>query len=83
MMELGLNYLTEHFMWNMEGPKNLSVGQLSPKSTVGLLHKACKQCCQEFPDFLKPELGCLKEFESEVKFKPKARPIFCKPYLFL
>ena len=27
----------------------------------------------------KQELGCLKKFELEVKFKPEARPIFCKP----
>ena len=28
---------------------------------------------------LKPELGCLKDFELELKFKHEARPIFCKP----
>ena len=27
----------------------------------------------------KPELGCLKDFELEVKLKPEASPIFCKP----
>ena len=27
------------------------------------------------------ELGCLREFELEVKFKPEARLIFCKPKL--
>ena len=31
------------------------------------------------PDLLKPELGCLKDFELEVRFKPEARPIICKP----
>ena len=49
------------------------------ESKVGLLQKVSKLCCQEFPDLLKPELGCLKEFELEVKFKPEARPIYCKP----
>ena len=43
------------------------------------LQKACKQLCQEFPDLFKPELGCLKDFQLEVKFKPDAKPIFCKP----
>ena len=43
------------------------------------MQKAYKQCLQEFLDLSKPELGCLKNFELEVKFKPEARPIFCKP----
>ncbi|XP_065651290.1 uncharacterized protein LOC136079479 [Hydra vulgaris] len=33
----------------------------------------------EFPDLFKPELGCLKEFELEIKFKPDYKPIFCRP----
>ena len=43
------------------------------------LQKACEQLCQEFPDLFKQELGCLKDFQLEVKFKPDAKPIFCKP----
>ena len=43
------------------------------------LQKACEQLCREFPDLFKPELGCLKDFQLEVKFKPDAKPIFCKP----
>ena len=77
MVELGLIDLTEHFMRHMEGPKKLSVGQLTTESTVGSLQKACKQCCQEFP-----ELGYSKDFELDIKFKLEARPIFCKPRLF-
>ena len=65
-------------MRNMEGPKKFFMGQLTMELTVGSLQKACKQCYQEFPDLFKPELGCLKEFESEVKFKLEARHIFCK-----
>ena len=45
------------------------------------MQKTCQQCCQEFPDLFKPELGCLKDFKLEVKFKSKTRPIFCKPRL--
>eukprot|EP00731_Ephydatia_muelleri_P037083 Em0393g2a len=43
------------------------------------LQKACEQLCREFSDLFKPELGCLKDFQLEVKFKPDAKPIFCKP----
>ncbi|KAL5505455.1 hypothetical protein EMCRGX_G006888 [Ephydatia muelleri] len=43
------------------------------------LQKACEQLCREFPDLFKPELGCFKDFQLEVKFKPDAKPIFCKP----
>ena len=82
MVELGLTDLTRHLMRNMEGPKKLSVGQLITESTLRSLQKACKQCCQEFPNLFKPELGCLKGFEFELKFKPEARPIFCKPRPF-
>ena len=70
MVKLGLNDLIGHFLPNMDGPKKLSVGKLTMESTVGSLQKACKQCCKEFPDLFKPELGCLKEFELEVKFQP-------------
>lgn len=52
------------------------VNHLEPDIT---LQKACEQLCQEFPDLFKPELGCLKGFELEVKFKPDVKPIFCKP----
>ena len=43
------------------------------------LKKDCQQLCQEFPDLFKPELGCLKDFELEVKFKEESSPVFCKP----
>ena len=44
-----------------------------------VLQQACEQLCTEFPDHFKPELGCLKDFQLEVKFKPDAKPVFCKP----
>ena len=43
------------------------------------LQKACSQLCEEFPNLFKNELGKLKDFELEVKFKADARPVFCKP----
>ena len=44
-----------------------------------VLQDSCRQLCQEFPDLFKPELGCLKGFQLEVKFKPEAQPIVCRP----
>ena len=38
----------------------------------------CQKLCDEFPDLFKPELGCLKDFELEVKFKADAVPVFHK-----
>ena len=46
---------------------------------VQALQKACQELCKEYSDLFKPELGCLKDFELEVKFKPDAKPIYCKP----
>ena len=43
------------------------------------LENSCKKVCAEFPDLFKEELGCLKDFELDVKFKSDAKPVFCKP----
>ena len=43
------------------------------------LREQCRSLCDEFPDLWKPDLGCLKDVELEVKFKPKSCPIFRKP----
>ncbi|XP_065060439.1 uncharacterized protein K02A2.6-like [Rhopilema esculentum] len=42
------------------------------------LQEKCKKLCNEFKDLWKPELGCLKGYELEVKFKPNVQPIFRK-----
>ena len=44
------------------------------------LQEACEKLCEDFPDLFKPELGCLRDFELEVKFKDNAKPVFCKPW---
>ncbi|GFO19341.1 transposon tf2-6 polyprotein [Plakobranchus ocellatus] len=43
------------------------------------LQNSCKQLCSEFPDLLKKELGTLKDFELEIRFKPDAQRVFNKP----
>ena len=42
------------------------------------LQEKCKKLCTRFRDLWKPELGCLKDYELEVKFKSIAQPIFRK-----
>ena len=42
------------------------------------LQRDCQKLCDEFPDLFKLELGCLKDFELEVKFKAHAVPVFHK-----
>ena len=43
------------------------------------LRNACLEVCKNFPDLFKAELGCLKDVELEVAFKPNTNPVFCKP----
>ena len=38
----------------------------------------CQKLCDEFPGLFKPELGCLEDFELEMKFKADAVPVFHK-----
>ena len=46
--------------------------------TYATLQRDCHALCDKFPDLFKEELGCLKDFELEVKFKSDAKPIFQK-----
>ena len=55
--------------------------QMSHVSTAApdkQLQSECHKLCDEFPDLFKNKLGCLKDFELEVKFKPNAKLVFCK-----
>ena len=49
------------------------------KEEAEALQKACQELCKELLDLFKPELGCLKDYELEVMFKPDTKPIYCKP----
>ena len=41
------------------------------------LQSACEQMCQDFPDAFKPDLGCLRDFELDIRFKNDTKTIFC------
>nr|KAG5702950.1 hypothetical protein BaRGS_034723 [Batillaria attramentaria] len=45
-------------------------------TTYASLQKDCHTLCDKFPDLFKEELGCLKDFELEVKFKSDAKPAY-------
>lgn len=42
------------------------------------LRNACRLLCEEFPELWKPELGCLKDVELEVRFSRNYKPVFYK-----
>jgi len=42
------------------------------------LQRACQNLCEQYPELFQSEMGCLKDFELEVNFKPDAKPSFCK-----
>ena len=52
---------------------------LEDESPDHAFQKACHDVCTEFPSLFTPELGCLKDYELEVAFKPDTQPVFCKP----
>ncbi len=52
---------------------------MQTKKLLFTVRDACLQVCRNFPDLFKAELGCLKDIELEVAFKPNPKPIFCKP----
>ena len=51
----------------------------TPDATYASLQEDCQKICDKFPDLFKKELGCLKDFELDVKFKSDAKPVFHKP----
>jgi organic radical activating enzyme len=54
------------------------INSVKADTTIQLQH-ACQELCKEFPDLFKHELGCLKDFELEIKFTPESKPVFHKP----
>ena len=52
--------------------------QIAEESESKALQRDCHKLCEEFKECFEPELGCLQDFELEVKFKPEAKPVFVK-----
>ena len=75
VMSLGQDPLRSH---GRKTPTQVQAITRDDKPDVQL-QDACQELCGEFPVLFKPELGCLKDFELEVRFKPDAKPVFCKP----
>ena len=42
------------------------------------LQRDCATLCDEIPELFEEDLGCLKDFELDVKFKSDAKPVFHK-----
>lgn len=47
--------------------------------TDAALQRDCEQMCDEFPNLFKPDLGRMKDFQLEVRFKPEVTPKFNRP----
>ena len=80
MLKLDLTDLTKFFDPHRATLLPSSIAHLSTLTSAdNTLQQACEQLCQEYPDLFRSESGCLKDYELDVKFKPNAKPVFCKP----
>lgn len=77
MVLFELTDLTDYFKPYMN--RETKAVQILSNQTAGAMQKACEQLCQEFPEIFEKELGCLKDFELDIKFKEDTKPKFCKP----
>ena len=57
--------------------EDMSVNSINPKQSD--LARECDKLCDTYSNIFRDELGCLKDFELEVKFKENSSPIFQKP----
>ena len=76
---LGTNAINSLQLTIRNNPVKVHVDNIRTIRSHQHLQESCLQICKEFPDLWKPELGCLKDYSLEVKFKPDVRPRFCKP----
>ena len=51
---------------------------VNSENPYAALERDCHALCDETPDLFKKELGCLKDFELDVKFKTDCKPVFNK-----
>ena len=77
--QLGIDiFLPLHGSGNVQYVDKVHTVQSDDASDLAL-RNAFLLVCRNFPDLFKAELGCLRDVEVEVAFKPNANPIFCKP----
>ena len=76
---LGTNAINSLQLTIRNNPVKVHVDNIRTIRSHQHLQESCLQICKEFPDLWKPELGCLKDYNLEVKFKPDVTPRFCKP----
>ena len=76
---LGTNAINSLQLTIRNNPVKVHVDNIRTIRSHQHLQESCLQICKEFPDLWKPELGCLKDYSLEVKFKPDVTPRFCKP----
>ena len=63
----------------LNNPVKVQVDNIVTVRSDQHLQQSCLEICKEFPDLWKQELGRLKGYQLEVKFKPDVTPRFCKP----
>ena len=76
---LGTNAINSLQLTILNNPVKVHVDNILTVRSDQHLQQSCLQICKEFPDLWKQELGRLKDYQLEVKFKPDVTPRFCKP----
>ena len=71
---LGLRSIESH----AKGEGAAATHPTNSEEPYASLQRECHNLCDEFPDLFKQELGCLKDFELDVKFKSDVKPVFHK-----
>ena len=76
---LGTNAINSLQLTILNNPVKVHVDNILTVRSDQQLQQSCLQICKEFSDLWKQELGRLKNYQLEVKFKPDVTPRFCKP----
>ena len=74
---LGTNAINSLQLTILNNPVKVHVDNILTVRSDQHLQQSCLQICKEFPDLWKQELGRLKDYQLEVKFKPDVTPRFC------
>ena len=71
---LGTNAINSLQLMIRNNPVKVHVDNIRTIRSHQHLQESCLQICKEFSDLWKPELGCLKDYSLEVKFKLDVTP---------